>query len=109
MKILFEYPIPMILQLFILLLISAGCNKTYDLDACNELSMKRFRGFVDAKKKFDDNCTGLDVKYTQELCQEAFNGLLFKHDLNLVKNKYGDKVVGCFNEDDLKKYQSPKN
>jgi hypothetical protein len=98
----------MILKIFFLFLISSGCNKVYDLDACEELSMKRFRGFVDAKKKFDDNCTSFDVNYTRELCQEAFNELLLKTDLKLVKKKYGDKIVGCFNEDDLKKYDSPK-
>ncbi len=68
--------------------------------------MKKFKGFTDARKKFEENCMSLDVKYTQELCQAALNELILSNDLSGVKSKYGDPVENCFNEQDLKKYNT---
>lgn len=87
-----------------LLFLAMSCQKTYDLDACNDLSMKKFKGFTDARKKFADNCTQFEIKYTQEICQDALNDLILNNDLQAVKVKYGEPVEGCFNESDLKKY-----
>ena len=98
----------MYLNLILSLLIFSSCNKKYDLDACNDLSMKKFKGFTDAKKKFADNCLGFPVKYTEELCQSALNDLILKNDLNGLKSTYGDPIENCFTPQDLKKYNAKK-
>ncbi len=96
----------MIFQLITVMLLFFSCNKTYDLDACNDLSIKKFRGFTDAKKKLEVNCQGFKIKYTEELCQAALNELILSSSLADVKAKYGDPIEGCFSEIDLKKYNT---
>lgn len=87
-----------------LLLIFAGCNKTYDLEACNDLSMKKFKGFTDAKKKFEENCKSFKITYTEEVCQNALNELILSNNFKAVKEKYGAPIETCFNPQDIKKY-----
>ena len=91
-------------KLLAVFLILSSCNKTYDLEACNDLSMKKFKGFTDARKKFEENCTKFEIKYTQELCQTALNVLILKNSLKEVKDKYGAPIENCFNPQDIKKY-----
>lgn len=92
------------LHSLILITLFLGCNKHYDQEACNDLSMKKFKGFTDARKKFEDNCKSFTIKYTEELCQSALNELILNHDLARVKTIYGDPIENCFNEQDIKKY-----
>ena len=88
----------------IFLFISLSCNKKYDLESCNELSMKKYRGFTDAHKKFKDNCMSFEIKYTQELCQAALIDLMQTNNLFEVKKKFGDPVESCFNSEDLQRF-----
>lgn len=94
----------MLTKSLVVLFTLAGCNKSYDLEACNELSMKQFKGFTDAKEKFLKNCQQFEIKYTQELCQSALTDLILSNDLPEVKSKYGDPIEQCFTPQDLKKY-----
>jgi len=96
----------MYLSLLLSLIILSSCHKKYDLDACNDLSMKKFKGFTDAKKKFSDNCMGFPVKYTEGLCQMALNDLILNNDLNSLKSTFGDPIENCFTPQDLKKYNT---
>ena len=91
-------------KLLVVLLLCISCNKTYDLEACNDLSMKKFKGFTDAKKKFEENCTGFKITYTEEVCQNALNELIISNNFKAVKEKYGDPIEMCFNPQDIKKY-----
>lgn len=93
----------------ILLLLLVSCNKTYDQAACEDLAMKKFKGFTDAKKKFADNCTSFKIEYTEEKCQAALNDLILNNDLNRVKTNFGDRIETCFTEQDLKKYNRARN
>ena len=94
----------MIFRMLTIILISSSCNKKYDLESCNQLSMKKFRGFTDARKKFEVNCMNFDVKYTPELCQSALTDLILNNNLFEVKQKYGGPIENCFSEEDLRKY-----
>lgn len=94
----------MIFKLLIILFITLGCNKKYDLEACNDLSMKKFRGFTDAKIKFQANCINFEIKYTQELCHAALMELIQTGNLSEVKTKFGDPIEGCFTEQDIQKF-----
>ncbi len=87
-----------------MILFCTSCQKKYDLDACNDLSMKKFKGFTDARKKFADHCTHFEVKYSEKLCQSALNELILNNNLAEIKTKYGDPIENCFNNQDLKKY-----
>lgn len=98
----------MFFRFCVLLLIFLGCNKKYDLESCNELSMKKFKGFTDAKEKFSKNCMNFEVKYTPELCQSALTDLILNNDLTEIKRKYGDPIESCFTPEDLKKHNVPK-
>lgn len=95
----------MLFRLIMVLFISFGCNnKQYDQESCNDLSMKKYKGFPDAHKKFDENCLNLEIKYTPQLCQSALIDLMKNNNLRAVQEKYGDPIQNCFTGDDLRRF-----
>ncbi len=93
----------MIFTLFTLLLISISCKPKYDLD-CNELSMKKYKGIPNSYQKFEQNCKGVEIKYTEKLCQSALLELMRTKNLSEVKKQFGDPIEHCFTGDDLKRF-----
>lgn len=92
------------MKTLILLTILIGCSKHYDQEACEELSMKKFRGFPNASRQFDDNCKNFKIKYNQRVCQNAYNKLISTGDIKRLQSRYGEKIIGCFTKKDLKIY-----
>lgn len=89
----------------LLFLLLSGCNsKKYDADACNVLSMKRYKGVPTSKKEFDENCKNFEIKYTAEVCQSALQGLMRTGSLKEIKKEFGDPIENCFSESDLKRF-----
>ena len=72
---------------------------------CEDLSQGCYRGYPRMCNALGKKCQNKKVRYTKEVCQEAFNKLLLTGSLKQVKNLYGNKVKGCFNKDDIKKFQ----
>ena len=88
-----------------LFVIVAGCSKTYDREICEELSMKKFKGWPQAAYEFEKNCGNIDILYSGEHCQKAFNELNMGKKLPELKKHFGPKIHKCFNESDLKAVQ----
>ena len=92
------------LSLLILTSLLLSCNAKYDAEACNVLSMKRFKGVPTSKKEFEENCKDFKIKYTAQVCQEALQGLMMSGDLKGVKEDFGAPIENCFSESDLKRF-----
>lgn len=82
-------------------LILLGCTPKID---CENLSMKKFKGFPRAAHKFDKKCRDVPVKYTSELCQKALVDLIVLKNIDKIKERYGAPVTGCFTKNDLKRF-----
>lgn len=93
-----------LLILLLLLLTSMGCNKEYDSEACNILSMKKYKGVPTSQKEFEANCKNFEIKYTAELCQEALVHLMQTLSLKETKKEFGDLIEHCFSESDLTRF-----
>ncbi|MCY4524074.1 MAG: hypothetical protein OXB84_04975 [Halobacteriovoraceae bacterium] len=76
--------------------------KTYDKDTCEELSMRKYRGWPQAAYEFEKNCRNIKILYTTEHCQKAFNKLNMGVKLSRLKEEFGPKIDKCFNESDIK-------
>jgi len=100
--------VPSILKVLIFLLVTPllfSCEeKVYNQNVCEELSMKTFKGFPRETKEFQENCKNIKVKYTKSLCQKALESMILGASKELLTKKYGAKVMGCFSQNDLKKF-----
>jgi hypothetical protein len=91
--------------LLILMLLSlTSCSPDYDADACNELSMKKYKGIPHAHNQFEKHCQGFDIKYTPEVCQKALVHLMSKNSLAETKKNFGDPIEHCFTGDDVRRF-----
>lgn len=73
---------------------------------CEDLSQGCFRGYPRMCNALEKKCKTTKIRYTKDVCQNAFNKLLLTGSLKYVKSLYGIKVEGCFNKDDIKKFQN---
>ncbi len=95
---------------FILLFISFiflvlfSCTSAPDKDECEELSMKKYKGIPTASNRFDKFCQNISIKYTEKLCQKALIEFMMNGDVTSLKEKYGDKIIHCFTQDDLNRF-----
>jgi len=100
-----------VLTTFLLVLTSLfliSCKKTYDQAACEDLSIRKYKGVPRASHQFDENCSKFKIHYTQSLCQKALGDLMSHGHRKGVevslKSKYGKKVMECFTGDDLRRF-----
>ncbi len=85
--------------------LQVSCKSDEMKMSCEELSQGCYRGFPRQCHALEKKCVDVEIKYTKEVCQEAFNKLILSANLKLVKNLYGNEVIGCFNKSEIKKYQ----
>lgn len=91
----------MILCLFTFL----SCSKNYDAEVCDDLAMKKYRGQPFESNEYDKNCMGkIQHKITTQMCQSALESLITEGKEEILKQKFGPKIMSCFTGDDLKKY-----
>jgi hypothetical protein len=89
----------------LILLTNLSCKKTeYTLADCEELSMKKFKGYTRESHQFDKNCGKFKIHYTGFLCQLALKDLILGTPLIHLEKKHGEKISHCFTENDLKKF-----
>ena len=67
--------------------------------------MKAYKGFPQAITNFKRDCQEYNVKFTAQVCQAALQDLIFMGDVDKVQKKYGKDVIGCFTQNDLKKFK----
>jgi hypothetical protein len=92
--------------LLILIFLSSSCSKkVYTQSDCEELSMKKFKGYQRESHIFDNNCKKFDIHYTSSRCQKALKDMILGSSLKSLKATYGPKIDQCFTENDLNKFQ----
>ena len=89
---------------FLLTYYSCVEKKNYTAEICDDLSMKFFRGLPKPSKDYKDNCSDFNLSYTQEKCKKALQDLMLGTNSSKLKDKHGDKIMGCFNEGDLNRF-----
>ncbi len=92
------------LLVFSIFALAACTKKVYDSDTCDELSMMAYKGYPNQSREFKDNCAGIEIKYTQALCQKALNDLMAGNSVASLKEAYGEKIDNCLTENDLKNF-----
>tara|TARA_R110002072_G_scaffold534_7_gene4198 strand:- start:95503 stop:95802 length:300 start_codon:yes stop_codon:yes gene_type:complete len=90
----------------LLILLITSCTKTEPptKEQCNEISMKAFRGLPKESKIFKDHCKDYQLEYTKEKCHKALQALTMGSKAESLKKTYGEKIMGCFNKGDLKRF-----
>ncbi len=84
--------------------ILASCTK-YDLEKCDDLSMKKYQGRPKESREYDDNCKDkVDHPITQTVCQKALEFLIISGSEDKIKKAFGPNIMGCFTGDDLKRF-----
>lgn len=82
-----------------------SCQETvYDQNTCEDLSLKKFRGFPRAAHDFDTNCQSIKVQYTPEKCSLALGKLILGTEMSQLKTIYGERISQCFNQNDIDKF-----
>lgn len=91
-----------VLFLFFLIgIFATSCVKKPDQAECEELSMKVFKGVPSSINDFKEYCQDYKVKYTGNLCQKALASLIMGSDEKKLKEKFGNKIMNCFTQNDL--------
>lgn len=86
-------------HLLLLIILVASCNKEYTQESCEELSLKKYRGFPNASHEFDKNCKGkFQIKYTQKACNAAFLGLVTHGSKEKLEAEFGKRILECFTD-----------
>ena len=91
--------------LLILTLLTSSCSKTiYTQNDCEELSMKKFKGYQRESHLFDNNCEKFDIHYSHSKCQSALKDMILGATMKKLKAQYGPKVDQCFTENDINNF-----
>ncbi len=92
-----------LLALTPLLLIS--CSKTnFTKNECEDLSIKKFKGYQTESYQFDNYCLQYKLHYTQARCKKALNQLILGANLSQLTAAHGARISECFTKNDLKKF-----
>jgi hypothetical protein len=86
------------------LALSSCSKKNYTQDDCEELSMKKFKGYQRESHLFDKNCKSFTIHYSKMRCQKALKEMILGSSLEQLKKKHGSKVDQCFTDNDLQKF-----
>lgn len=83
----------------------AACSKTnYTKNECEDLSIKKFKGYQTESYKFDNYCMQYNLHYTQALCKKALNQFILGASLKKLAAAHGARISECFTKNDLKKF-----
>lgn len=73
--------------------------------------MKRYRGLPHPSKLHKEHCEdkGKSQDYDQKKCQMALADLMLYGRENLLKKKFGKRIMECFNKSDLDRFLKESN
>lgn len=85
---------------FIILISLVSCigKKQYSKDECETLSLESYRGSPKSAHLLKENCSEYKLQYTKDLCQKSFEALILNGDPQRLKEKFGDRVIECFDQ-----------
>ena len=85
-----------------LVLLLSSCKEQQDFD-CQDLAFSMARGVPRASHNFLTYCSDAQIRITPDKCKKAEIDLLATGNADFAKKKYGDDVLKCFTEQQLKK------
>ncbi len=97
------------MSLLFLSLFFWGCNSQSDeelIKDCDGLAMKYYRGLPRPAELYKEHCQAKEseLEYNPDLCKRAMGDLMLKGNERRLKKMFGDRVMECFNEGDLKRF-----
>jgi hypothetical protein len=66
--------------------------------------MKSFKGSPIAANKFKNNCKGITNKYSNKICKQALQGLMMGSSREDLEERFGEKIMNCFTQNDLNNF-----
>ena len=99
----------MIKILAALLLIGCVSKTEYTQDDCETLSLEAYRGSPKSAHKLKEYCGKYKLTYTNEHCQKAFEALILDGRPEPLKQKFGERVLECFDQRQTDKFLKKPN
>lgn len=96
------------LVFFLLVLVSCQSESEKEMIGdCDGLAMKYYRGLPVPSKLYKKHCMvrESELKYTPDKCQKAMHQLTLHGSESRLKKLFGNRIMECFNEGDLKRFQ----
>lgn len=93
-----------LLNSFFMVLVLSSCNEPYSQDKCESISMEMYKGSPNSAHEFKSHCKGVKNNYPKEKCQKALSKLIMGTQAESLKKEFGSKIMGCFGEDEIKKW-----
>tara|TARA_R110000868_G_scaffold129349_5_gene338026 strand:+ start:7682 stop:7981 length:300 start_codon:yes stop_codon:yes gene_type:complete len=98
------------IKILSLLLLSSCFGKTeFTKDECETLSLESYRGSPKSAHQLQEYCTQYKLTYTKKHCQKAFELLILESRPEVIKKKFGDRALECFDQRQTDKFLNPKN
>ena len=80
--------------------------KVYDVEECNRLSIKSFKGSPKALNELNKNCSQIKYKYTKKFCQKILSRFILTGSQVLILKEFGPHSLECLTETDLKTFST---
>lgn len=98
--------------IFILTFLSLvfGCmseNEKEMIKDCDGLAMKFYRGLPKPAKLYKEYCEAKvkTLEYSPEVCKRAMGDLMINGSRKRLMKMFGDRIMECFNEADLERFE----
>lgn len=85
-------------------LMSCQSENISEKQDCDQLSMNCYKGKPNDCYALKKYCSDTEYQYTNEKCQNAFNGLMMGATKEALSTQYGERILECFTSDQIDKY-----
>jgi hypothetical protein len=89
---------------FQLFFLTSCTKKDYNIEVCNQLSFRSFKGSPKALKELDKNCKHIKYKYTKKYCQKILTRFILTGKEALIIREFGGMAPSCLTEGDIKRF-----
>jgi len=92
-----------------LILILISCkDEVFDKQKCTELLFKKYRNILTLNKTklFTQNCKNMEIDYSMDICQKAFNQFYLGVKEKILKKRFGNQIMKCFSKGQIKKVKN---
>tara|TARA_R110000868_G_scaffold117600_16_gene312645 strand:- start:23966 stop:24226 length:261 start_codon:yes stop_codon:yes gene_type:complete len=78
-------------------------------DECETLSLESYRGSPKSAHQLREYCSNYKLTYTKNHCQKAFELLILENRPEVIKQKFGERALECFDQRQKDKFLSSPN
>ena len=80
-------------------------NEVFDKNKCTDLLFKKYRNTLTLNKTklFEKNCKNIPIDYSMAICQKAFGQFFLGVKENILKKRFGSKIMNCFSKSQIEK------